>query len=225
MPGPFSPTPDVSIQPEAVIAPTQDVDIFSGIASAATGLLDLVTRSNNSSGGSTVDPNLAVFARDLAVVEQIRQDKGDAAGRLAERATAQKFANNGVDFGPEYEHVYKTTTGRDFRSYGTDPEQSAKEAIIQRLDFPAHLNLVTLTLGKGATQDQIVQAAIDSVQDQERNILEINKANNAAGYKWSTKTEMAYQDTIHSLVGSAIGAVEGLLKAGNPPGPREIKRT
>jgi len=132
MRGLFSPDVNFNIQPESPVAPVAAPTSFiEGALNLAGSFLQEEVRARRSSGRGgegEADPNLAVFAEEVLKVESIRQDRGDAAAALAEKAVARNFAEAGYDLDPSYQRVYSNITGREFKSYGVDPVDSARQA-------------------------------------------------------------------------------------------------
>lgn len=205
--------------------PIEAPSALGALANLGSFFTDQYSRSQSSRGsaGSTkVDPNLAIFAQGLEKVEAIRDQKGESAAQMAERQLAKNFATAGIDFGAEYEDVYKTTTGRKWAGYGRDVGASMLEGALDDADVQASFIASYSVLPQDATDDQRIEYALGQKATISAAADVIARSKAEAGYTWTVQTEAAYAEGIDSFVNVGMGALIQNTQSGGRVGPQAI---
>jgi len=236
MPGLFSPDVNFNIQPESPVAPVAAPTSFiEGALNLAGSFLQEEVRARRSSGGGSegqADPNLAVFAEEVMKVESIRQDRGDAAAALAEKAVAQNFAAAGYDLNPSYQRVYSSITGREFKSYGVDPVEQARQ---QTLASPEAQTLVLKQsiMNPNGTPQEWEENALRKVNEFQANrfYLEQAKYQDQANFVTPSSREngvvisnqQAFIQHADLMTSSAMEDLYALFKSGRRPTEGQVE--
>ena len=172
--------------------------------------------------GTKMDPNLAVFQQGLQKVEAIRQQQGENAALIAERRLASNFAMAGIDFGTEYQNVYKTTTGREWAGYGRDTESFMREQALKDAEVQASFIASYAVLPQDASDDERLEYAIGQKATVQAAADVIARSKAGAGVKWTGETEAAYGKVIDTFVSRNIGALVATVRQGGRVGPQAI---
>lgn len=173
--------------------------------------------------GTKMDPNLAVFQQGLQKVEAIRQQQGENAALIAERRLASNFAMAGIDFGTEYQNVYKTTTGREWAGYGRDTENFMREQALKDADVQASFIGSYAVLPQDASDDERLEYAIGQKATVQAAADVIARSKAGAGVKWTTETEASYGKIIDEFVSRNIGALVVTSRNGGRVGPQALE--
>ena len=171
---------------------------------------------------ASADPNLDVFRQGLERVEAIRDEKGDAAARIAENQLASNFANNDVNFGAKYKDVYEKTTGRPWAGYGRDNEAFMLEQAMQDPQVQASYVASYATLPDEATEEERIEYAIGQKATLQASADIIARAKAEGGYKWEVETEAAYGRAIDTFLGTNFGSLVATNKQGGRVGPQAL---
>ena len=206
--------------------PVEAPSALGALANLGSFFVDQYSREQSRGGGSAgstkVDPNLAVFAQGLEKVEAIRDQKGESAALIAERQLAKNFATAGVEFGSDYEDVYKTTTGRQWAGYGRDVESFMLDEALKDSDVQASYIASFSVLPQDSSEEQRIDYAIGqkATITAAANVIARSKAE--AGYTWTVQTEAAYAEGIDSFVNVGMGALIQNTQSGGRVGPQAI---
>ena len=207
--------------------PVEEASALGALANLGSFFTDQYSReakaAASAAGRSTApDPNLAVFAQGLEKVEAIRDQKGESAALIAERQLAKNFATAGVEFGADYEDVYKTTTGRQWAGYGRDVESFMLDEALKDSDVQASYIASFSVLPQDSSEEQRIDYAIGqkATITAAANVIARSKAE--AGYTWTVQTEAAYAEGIDSFVNVGMGALIQNTQSGGRVGPQAI---
>ena len=243
MAGPFyNPQAGMGIEAagaSAVVSPVAPVTI-SG-ADAVTAGLNLATKGvslygqyqrSQGSGGTRSgrpDPNVSVFAEEMNKVEQIRSEKGDLAGRLAERAVASNFAAAGVSFGDKaYKSVYESTTGRSFDVYGRDDDEYFKQKQLERPEVQAAFLASKAILPEGTSTESALEWSVNEAAEQGAAAFALNKAQSDATVAWQVGGEKdsgsskAFRKIRSSFMAGTLGGLLQRFESGQLITPKDI---
>ena len=206
--------------------PVEAPSALGALANLGSFFVDQYSREQSRGGGSAgstkVDPNLAVFAQGLEKVEAIRDQKGESAALIAERQLAKNFATAGVEFGSDYEDVYKTTTGRQWAGYGRDVESFMLDEALKDSDVQASYIASFSVLPQDSSEEQRIDYAIGQKATITAAANVIAKSKAEAGYTWTVQTEAAYAEGIDSFVNVGMGALIQNTQSGGRVGPQAI---
>lgn len=206
--------------------PVETPSALGALANLGGFFVDQYSREQRSSGGSAgstkVDPNLAVFAQGLEKVEAIRDQRGEPAALMAERQLAKNFAIAGVEFGSDYEDVYKTTTGRQWAGYGRDVESFMLDEALKDSDVQASYIASFVALPQNATDADRIDYAIGQKATITAAANVIARSQAEANYTWTVQTEAAYAEGIDSFVNVGMGALVQGTQDGGRVGPQAI---
>jgi hypothetical protein len=206
--------------------PVEAPSALGALANLGSFFVDQYSREQSRGGGSAgstkVDPNLAVFAQGLEKVEAIRDQKGESAALIAERQLAKNFATAGIEFGSDYEDVYKTTTGRQWAGYGRDVESFMLDEALKDADVQASYIASFSVLPQDSSDEQRIDYAIGQKATVTAAANVIAKSKAQAGYTWTVQTEAAYAEGIDSFVNVGMGALIQNTQSGGRVGPQAI---
>jgi hypothetical protein len=236
MPGLFSPDVNFNIQPESPVAPVAAPTSFiEGALNLAGSFLQTEARARGSSGRGSegeADPNLAVFAEEVMKVESIRQGRGDAAAALAEKAVARNFAEAGYDLSPSYQRVYSSITGREFKSYGVDPVEYARQQTLASSEAQALL-LKQSIINPNGTQQEWEEAALRKVNEFQANKFYLDQSKTQDQVDFVTpysrqdgvviSDQQAYIQHVDNLTSSAMEDLYALFKSGRRPTEGQVE--
>lgn len=163
------------------------------LASQGVAMYGQYQRSQGRYGGTRSgrpDPNVAVFAEEMNKVQQIRSEKGDLAGRLAERSVASNFAAAGVSLkDTAYQSVYESTTGRSFDLYGRDDDEYFRQKSLERPEVQAAFMASNAMLPPGTSTEERLEWSLNEVREQQAAVLKLSQAQNDATMVWQVGGE------------------------------------
>lgn len=174
------------------------------------------------SRSSKIDPNLAVFQQGLERVQAIRDQQGETAGLIAERRLAQNFAMAGIDFGTEYQNVYKTTTGREWAGYGRDVESLMREEALKDPQVQASFIASYAMLPQDASDEARLEYALGQKATLQASADIIARSKAEGGIRWNTQTEAAYGQAIDTFLNTNMGALVATNQGGGRVGPQSL---
>ena len=220
MAGIFAPTLQSEVSPEQAV---EQPSMLAAVAGLSGDFLRTMGSARSSSSGSTkIDPNLAVFQQGMERVEAIRDRQGESAALIAERQLASNFAMKGIDFGTEYQNVYKTTTGRPWAGYGLDTDAFMLEQAKADPQVQASYIASYALLPQDATEDQRIEYAIGQKAQLQASADVIARSKSEQGYAWSVQTEAAYGTAIDTFLNANLGSLVSTTQQGGKVGPQAL---
>ena len=202
------------------------------LASQGVAMYGQYQRSQGRYGGTRSgrpDPNVAVFAEEMNKVQQIRSEKGDLAGRLAERSVASNFAAAGVSLkDTAYQSVYESTTGRSFDLYGRDDDEYFRQKSLERPEVQAAFMASNAMLPPGTSTEERLEWSLNEVREQQAAVLKLSQAQNNATMAWQvggeegTGSSKAFRTVRQGFVSRFSGGLLKKFEDGELVTPKDI---
>ena len=221
----FQPDVNFNIQPESPVAPAQPAPSALGavanVGSQINSLVQAEMKRSGTSGGRS-GGNLATFARDMEEVEQIRASKGEIAGVMAENRVLSKFATAGVDLDNSFGNTYTAVTGRGWDFAGVDWETQVDQNLRKNPEYALRYS-VAASVNPGSDPEEVHNIVRQELSEVQFYRQEVEKSKLEAGYKWTAKTNEAYDAVIDDFWGKSIQANVASSNDLTPQGITELE--
>lgn len=162
-------------------------------------------------------------------VQQIRSEKGDLAGRLAERSVASNFAAAGVSLkDAAYKSVYESTTGRSFNIYGRDDDEYFRQKALESPEVQAAFLASKAILPPGTSTESALEWSRNEAAEQGAAAFALNKAQSDATVAWQVGGEKdsgsskAFRKVRSSFMAGTLGALLQRYESGQVLTPKDI---
>ena len=212
--GVFNPSGDLDVGTENVVTDNSRATAIEGISKALQVGGTLLSKSTKKIGGLTANQLAEAsldksFARDLSKIAVIRDQKGDAAARLAEQKFIRNYVANGGEFNSANKEAITKITGRPFETFGgiEDQEQAQKLAIMNSPEFTGAFAAAKYSLPKGTSDEEIVNYAIGDIQANAALERELKVTTTHDTATWKKSGEATYGQAIDKFYNRVLGGL------------------
>lgn len=198
--------------------PVDQPSVLGAVFNAASNLVQGVGSGTGGTKGKALQDarNLAFFSEQVAKIQKLREEKGDAWAQIKERELAANFAATGQEFNDDYKAVYETQTGQPWKYYGRDLETRIQQDYLFEDDLFKSGMVASYALPESndMSEQERLQWASQYVAEQKAADVLLQRNMKNGQLQWSTGTKAAYETKREAVVGTTWGLLSQAVASG-----------